>query len=166
MGMSAASAGITRIRRLNDSVAVKAPSNFALAYINTYFLERGPQGTADLALRFPLPKIFIEGLTLEKSVSLKLEYGARNGGSKPVLIGWEPIGTNALPSFSGTLTAPEETDITCRLVIEGEYAPPGGLIGSVFDQLIGVRIARATLDALLAQFALAIDADYAARSYP
>ncbi len=38
--------------------------------MSTYFLERRPQTNgAELALRFPLPKLFVDGLPIEKRVS-------------------------------------------------------------------------------------------------
>jgi hypothetical protein len=155
------------VRRLTQTVPVKAPSSFALAFMSTYFLERGPQtGGAELALRFPLPKIFIDGLTLEKRVIVHLRYN-RGAGGESLAIGWEPLGEGAsLPSFDGTLVAAPETEATCRLTILGGYMPPGGMLGILFDRLIGYRIAHATIAALLAQFKESIEADYAVRLVP
>jgi hypothetical protein len=136
--------------------------------MSTYFLERGPQtGGAELALRFPLPKLFIDGLTLEKRVVVHLRYDRGAGGGESLAIGWEPLGGGAsLPSFEGTLVAAPETEATCRLTILGGYSPPGGIAGILFDRLIGYRIANATIAALLAQFKESIEADYAVRLVP
>jgi uncharacterized membrane protein len=136
--------------------------------MSTYFLERGPQtGGADLALRFPLPKLFIDGLTLEKRVVVHLHYNRGAGGGESLAIGWEPLGEGAsLPSFDGTLAATAETEASCRLTILGGYTPPGGIAGILFDCLIGYRIANATIAALLAQFKESIEADYAVRLVP
>ncbi len=156
------------MRRLSNSAAVKAPASFALAYIATYFLERESRDSAKLALRFPLPNFLIDGLTVEKvvAVSLAVEYAAADSGNKRVLINWQPAGTRLLPSFSGTLAAAAAGEELCRLTIEGGYVPPGGLAGAIFDNLVGIRIARATLTALLAQLGQAIEADYLRRMLP
>jgi hypothetical protein len=154
------------LRRLARSAMVKAPSSFALAFVSTYFLERGPQtGGAELALRFPLPRFIVDGLTLEKRVLVHLSYSG-GSGDHPLTIGWQPVGKGPLPSFDGTLAATPESEATCRLTIGGAYAPPGGVPGAIFDELIGVRIARATLAALLDQFKSAIESDYAIRLVP
>ncbi len=155
------------VRRLTQTVPVKAPSSFALAFMSTYFLEHHPQtGGAALALRFPLPKFFIDGLTLEKRVVVHLRY---TGGSatQALAIGWEPLGEGtSLPSFEGTLVASPETESSCRLTILGAYTPPGGIAGMLFDRLIGFRIATATIAALLAEFKSSIESDYAIRLVP
>ncbi len=54
------------------------------------------------------------------------------------------------PAFTGTLTlsAGEDYDET-ELRLDGQYDPPGGAAGHAFDELVGRRIAHATLGALL-----------------
>lgn len=154
------------MRGLTRSVSVKAPSSFALAFMNTYFMDRGAQRNgAELALRFPLPRFIVDGLTIEKRVMVHLDYAA-GGSGRPFHIGWQPLGKGPLPNFSGTLAAGAESESTCRLSITGSYVPPGGIFGLGFDQLIGVRIAGATLTALLEQFKDAIESDYAVRLVP
>jgi hypothetical protein len=139
-----------------------------MAFMSTYFLERGRQTNgAELALRFPLPKLFVDGLTLEKRVNVHLRYHRGGSPSESLGIGWEPRGDGtALPNFEGTLVAQPETEGSSRLTILGGYTPPGGVVGLVFDRLIGFRIANATVAALLAEFKESIEADYAARLVP
>ena len=103
---------------------------------------------AELALRFPLPKLFVDGLTVEKKVMVRLRY-ADGGGSRPLTIGWLPVGVGPLLGFEGTLGATPDSESTCRLTIAGSYTPPGGIAGVVFDQFIGVHIANATVTALV-----------------
>jgi hypothetical protein len=132
--------------------------------MSTYFLEQGRRaGGSDLALRFSLPRFIVEGLTIEKRVTVYLSVNA--GDSNHALsIAWQPTGSGPLPGFEGTLSAMPQADDTSALIISGSYTPPGGFAGKIFDELIGVRIANATLAALLAQFKSAIEADYRARS--
>ncbi len=54
------------------------------------------------------------------------------------------------PAFEGTLaiSAGEDYDETA-LQINGTYEPPGGNVGRAFDDLLGRRMAHATMSALL-----------------
>lgn len=66
-----------------------------------------------------------------------------------VAFAWRPAWPG-FPSFGATLTvrpAGEETE----LVLEGSYVPPGGVIGRLFDRVVGEKLAARTMDALLGQ---------------
>ena len=54
------------------------------------------------------------------------------------------------PGFEGTITlrAGEDYD-ECELALDGRYEPPGGIAGKLFDDVVGRRIAHATLGSLL-----------------
>jgi hypothetical protein len=54
------------------------------------------------------------------------------------------------PGFEGTITlrAGEDYD-ECELELNGRYEPPGGIAGKLFDDVVGRRIAHATLGSLL-----------------
>jgi hypothetical protein len=58
-------------------------------------------------------------------------------------------GTRFFPDFHGALRLRIDSVETTRLTLEGTYRAPFGAFGLVFDQLIGRRIARATLRDLL-----------------
>jgi hypothetical protein len=54
------------------------------------------------------------------------------------------------PGFTGTLTLSSGEDYSeTELKLDGRYDPPGGVAGRAFDELLGRRIAHATLGALL-----------------
>jgi hypothetical protein len=54
------------------------------------------------------------------------------------------------PGFTGTLTLSAGEDYgETELKLDGLYDPPGGVVGQAFDELLGRRIAHATLSALL-----------------
>jgi hypothetical protein len=54
------------------------------------------------------------------------------------------------PGFEGTLTLSAGEDYgESALDLEGRYDPPGGAAGKIFDEVVGQRIAHATLSALL-----------------
>ena len=64
---------------------------------------------------------------------------------------WRPA-WHGFPSFGATLTVRtvgEETE----LVLEGSYEPPGGVVGRLFDRVVGQKLAARTMDALLDQLA-------------
>ena len=58
-------------------------------------------------------------------------------------------GTRFFPDFHGALRLRIASVEETRLTLDGTYQPPFGAFGAVFDQLIGRRIARATLHDLL-----------------
>ena len=63
---------------------------------------------------------------------------------------WEAEGGGTFPVFDGFLSvAADEYYNSYWLVIEGDYEPPGGLAGKVFDAVLGNRIAVATTRNLL-----------------
>jgi hypothetical protein len=54
------------------------------------------------------------------------------------------------PGFAGILTLSSGEDYSeTEIKLDGEYAAPGGVAGRAFDELLGRRIAHATLSALL-----------------
>jgi hypothetical protein len=54
------------------------------------------------------------------------------------------------PGFEGTITLRAGEDYNeCELELDGRYEPPGGVAGKLFDDLVGRRIAHATLGSLL-----------------
>jgi hypothetical protein len=68
-----------------------------------------------------------------------------------VAFAWRPR-WRGFPSFGATLTirpAGQETE----LVLDGSYEPPGGMVGRVFDRIVGQALAARTMDALLDQLA-------------
>ena len=64
-----------------------------------------------------------------------------------LLVAWKPDNT-ALPDFRGVLTVrPKDRGVWMRL--QGNYEPPFGLAGKIFDTLAGNRIASRTMQRLL-----------------
>lgn len=65
---------------------------------------------------------------------------------------WSAEGGGPFPVFDGVLTVGGDEDYNAFwLTLEGVYVPPGGVVGQVFDAVIGRRIAEATARGLLAQ---------------
>jgi len=150
------------VRELSSSVPVKAPSGFALAFLNGYIRDRaGVDCDACLPLRYTLTHL--AGLTLERDVGVRVEYVLQPDDAPATLdIAWEPD-ASLFPSFKGTLHAEATGKADCTLIIDGEYDAPGGVAGQLFDAMVGVRIAEGTIVQLLEQFREAIEDDYKKR---
>jgi hypothetical protein len=151
------------MRELSASIAVRAPSGFALAFLNTFVTDLGV-GAADPIMPMRYTVTQLAGLTLERDVTVRVEYVPQPGDEIALLnIAWEPDAT-LFPSFKGTLRAANTGERECVLSIEGMYDVPGGVAGQLFDAVIGVRIAYGTLEGLLVQFRDAIEEDYKKRT--
>jgi hypothetical protein len=150
------------VRELSASVPVKAPSGFALAFLNTYVRDRaGVDGDSCLPLRYTLTRL--AGLTLERDVAVRVEYVLREQDIPATLdIAWEPD-ASLFPSFKGALRADATGKAECTLIIDGQYDAPGGVAGQLFDAVLGVRIAQATIVQLLEQFRDVVEDDYKKR---
>jgi hypothetical protein len=141
---------------------VGTPRGFALAFAWTYFQQRAHStGTGGLPLRLPLDAV-AAGLSVNKPVTLEARCIESDGAPDAIGISWTPQGTTAFPRFEGTLTVAAEGEAS-RLALTGNYAAPGGIAGAAFDAVVGRRIARATIEALLQQLRVAAEADYRMR---
>ncbi len=150
------------MRELQASIPVKAPSGFALAFLSTYVSDLGGPGSdSRLPMRYTLSQL--AGLTLERDVTVRVEYEPQAGDAPALLrICWEPDAT-IFPSFEGKLHAEPAGEGACTLTIGGTYDVPGGVAGQLFDAVVGVRIAAGTLEQLLETFRDAIEDDYKKR---
>lgn len=149
------------MRDLSASISVRAPSGFAIAFLNTYVRDLGGGADSTLAMRFTITHL--AGLTLERDVTVRVEYNSQPGDVPADLnICWDPD-ASIFPSFDGKLSAAATSKETCTLTIEGAYDVPGGVAGQLFDAVVGVRIAHGTIEKLLAQFRDAIEEDYKER---
>jgi hypothetical protein len=127
------------------------------------FLDRMVLGRGELLfdLRLPASALGLPSrLALEKRVIAKLSY-VRDADelNRMVSLSWAPEGGGPYPTFSGTLVADAAVDADGSVVsISGQYEPPGGIAGGIFDVLLGRHIARATLRELLKRIRDGIEA--------
>lgn len=76
-----------------------------------------------------------------------------------LLIAWRPQTAKMFPEFRGVLTVrPKHQGVSLRLT--GQYAPPYGPAGKVFDLFAGRMIARRTMRHLLDELAGEIESAY------
>jgi hypothetical protein len=150
------------VRELSASIPVKAPAGFALAFLNTYVRDlHGPGSDSTLPMRYTVTQL--AGLTLERDVTVRVEYLAQPHDAPALLrICWEPE-ASLFPSFEGTLHANATGESACILSVTGTYDVPGGVAGQLFDAIVGVRIAHGTLVQLLERFRDAVEEDYKKR---
>jgi hypothetical protein len=73
-----------------------------------------------------------------------------------VALHWN-AGTRLFPDFHGELRLRIASVDETLLTLEGEYRPPLGPLGAVFDALVGRRIARSTMSELLGRIAKAME---------
>jgi hypothetical protein len=143
MGVASRDSGnYSRMTRIARTARIHEPHADVIARLQEFFAQR--------------PKLRVRALgssTAEVDVRYSLLYdwtmvAPPRGG---MAFAWRP-GWRGFPSFGATLTvrpAGKDTD----LVLEGSYEPPGGVVGHLFDHLVGQRLAARTIDALLDQLA-------------
>lgn len=147
---------------IREEVFVKCPPQKAQTYIVQYLKSLGSEGGAS-RLKLTATVGSEEGtqVTLvheaiavfEPLSSATLEY--------KVLIHWTPTGNEPLPRFDGAFHVQWDEEYgNSRLVIEGRYEPPLGVVGKVFDAAAGQKIARNTMAALLRNLRDAIASAY------
>ena len=82
---------------------------------------------------------------------------------EPWKVHWTPAQGGPFPDFDGTLTVRAgENYETAILELEGEYEPPLGAAGRVFEAAVGHRIAANTGQALLETIGEQMEARYRA----
>jgi len=70
-------------------------------------------------------------------------------------VDWAPSGEGPYPTFSGVMNVyPESDPRESRLEIDGNYEAPGGIVGRLFDALVGRRMARVSLADLVERIAI------------
>jgi len=65
-------------------------------------------------------------------------------------------GSKLFPNFRGTVRFRIEQTFT-RVLVDGSYAPPLGVLGAAFDRFIGRHLAARTLDDLAGRIARALE---------
>ncbi len=81
---------------------------------------------------------------------------------QPWRIRWVPHDSGPYPSFDGTLTVRADEDYNGSILeLHGEYEPPLGAAGLLFDAVVGTRIASATARELLRQIGEQLERQYA-----
>lgn len=147
------------MRAVAEKVRVLAPFDSAGRYLDSFFanhrIER--KGPARVTLA-------VGGIT--RAVEVTTEPLCRPGVRVPGLrIHWKSMHAGAYPIFDGDLVAFSDDDGRAFwLVLSGGYEPPGGVSGKLFDEIVGQKIADASVQAFLNNVRLAVERHFAAET--
>ncbi|HEY0383764.1 MAG TPA: hypothetical protein VGC72_16345 [Candidatus Elarobacter sp.] len=140
---------------------VRCPFSVAHDYAEDFFAD----AAAGVELHVPLRDLApTRGGQLRRRVRLvaarRPDEHERGRAHDALEIDWT-AGTRFFPDFRGHLRLRIASVETTLLSLEGSYQPPFGAFGTVFDLVIGRRIARATLRDLLRRLGDAMEQRYA-----
>jgi hypothetical protein len=134
---------MTRIEQHID-VAVRCKDVPKLA---ERYLESLPYSARDGA--HTVLRAWVAHFAVECEVLLKISPRSWSQRRAVLDVHWRPLGDGPYPTFTGTLCAEEIEAGWSRLDLDGEYAPPGGIVGAAFDAVLGHRIAAESVHDLL-----------------
>lgn len=91
---------------------------------------------------------------LSRTAFVRLGQSRQRPADKAIMISlsWRDLDSDAFPQFHGEIEIVPMATNLIQVAIIGEYKPPFGVIGAVFDAAIGKSIAEATAKELLARF--------------
>lgn len=137
---------------------VRCPFSVAHEYVEDFFADISARGAeVRVRLRDLVPSV---GGRLKRPVQIDLGRRADEAEAGRAHDAFEvcwTAGTRFFPDFRGTLRLRIASIEETRLTLEGEYHPPLGPAGAVFDAVLGRRIARATMGDLLRRLARAME---------
>lgn len=137
---------------------VHAPLASADAFLKAYLAaHQAPKGDG--------ARIVLQAGSMAQAAIITLHPAHRPADMTPrYKVHWEAEGGGPFPVFDGELTIGSDVDYNAfYVVIDGEYAPPGGIAGQVFDAVVGHRIATACARGLLNEIRTEIEARFAAQ---
>lgn len=138
---------------------VDRPPAIAEGYVESAIRAISPDGI--LRLRMPLHVPGRDPSAIEQDVRYELHHRRDESGLNDVIaIAWQVDGPVPMPGFQGTIGADWSSDGDDRqsvLRLEGTYAPPGGIVGELFDEAVGSLMATATMRDLLRRIARKVD---------
>ena len=136
---------------LRDQTSVRGTVIQTEASLESYFAsQRGLDGIARLRLRVPVSGTS-PGLFIDREVRIEAWRDRDDQNLNDLIrIRWTPEGSVVFPKFAGTLVVWGESDPHLSFIeLDGDYKPPLGAAGELFDETIGHRIAQSTARELL-----------------
>ncbi len=143
--------------QLHEYISVNCPFDRVPGYLATYFAQMGESGDRPAVIELRAP---VGEARLERDVIAHLSPKPGYTGYTRIGITWAPKDGGPYPTFEGVLSASQETEDGCRLDLDGEYTPPLGPIGAVFDAVVGHGIAQATANDLLHHIRTVLEESY------
>jgi hypothetical protein len=154
---------VTAVSRVTVQRVARSPFSVAFEYAAGFFNEAADRGAEfGLPLRALVPTLGGRLHAPVRIVAMQRPDDAEPGRAHDAFeVSWT-AGTRFFPDFRGTLRLRIASVDETLLTLEGEYRPPFGGAGAVFDVLIGRRIARATMGDLLERLAAEMEKRQAA----
>jgi hypothetical protein len=142
---------------LHDAISVDGSAERNMLRLERFFESlRGKDGVSRLRLRVPTDGP-AQGLAIEREVRVEARRPRGEASLNDLmLITWLPEGTAVFPAFQGMLIVRSENG-TSSIELDGNYTPPFGVAGQVFDATIGHRIAQSTARELLKDLKAAVE---------
>jgi hypothetical protein len=142
------------VAHVKESVVVHWPSGRVPSYLEWYLdqLSGSDGNKATLELRVPGDLLGMPGgvnVGRDVTATFAPTGDELNRQEQRMSIRWAPKGGGPFPAFAGVLALSAQPGSQCLLTLEGDYEPPLGLAGEVFDAALGQRIAHATAQELL-----------------
>jgi hypothetical protein len=139
------------MNHVRDRTSVRCSLSETEARLESYFAsKRAPNGVTRLRLHVPVRAPVSgrpHGLYADREVLVEA-WRDRDGVNLNDLmrVTWSPEGSAAFPKFSGTLiVCGDEDPRISHIELDGNYEPPLGAMGEVFDAAIGQRLAESTV---------------------
>ena len=151
-------------RRLRERTQIHCPVEQTEARVLAFFESRADSdGATRLKLRVPIDRGGALQFSVERDVRVEVRRSRDERNLNDELrIAWSPEGTAVLPRFEGSLVVWGGEDPALSLLeLDGNYVPPMGSAGQLFDETIGRRIAQVTARELLDDIKRWIEARHA-----
>jgi hypothetical protein len=151
------------VSKIYQAIYVDCPPQRAQAYLLSHFENsRRRHGRAMVPLTATLGSKSGAHVTVERNATATFAPSTNVGGLEyQVQIEWTPATNEPLPKFDGTFRVQWDEEYgRSRLVLEGEYEPPLGIVGRAFDATVGRRVAQNTVESLLETLRLEIESAY------
>lgn len=135
--------------KLNTRYHVHCPYVRAREYLHEVLQEASQNRLPRLlSLTAPVPGT---GIEFTKEVRVVCAPGVDPMHfDEPWKVSWEPVAGGTYPTFDGQLTVRADEDYDGAILeLTGEYTPPLGTAGILFDAALGQKIAKATTIRLL-----------------
>lgn len=149
------------MRELREQVTLECPVEQAEDRILAFFAaNRAADGTLRMRLRVPAGAESRFNYSISRLVRVDVQLGKdENALNEVIAVSWRPEGTAMLPRFEGKLTVWGGDDPSSTVLeLSGQYLPPFGIAGQVFDEAIGRQIAHSTAAEFLSDIKRAVDA--------
>jgi hypothetical protein len=130
------------VKLVAADVLADCPFSIAQNYAEA-FLRQAQAASGDFAIRVPIgfmPAAVRHRVTM--TFALQSDVAERGRGHDEIGVRWK-AGTSLLPDFSGTVRFRIAGGGTL-VRVEGSYSVPFGVVGELFDDLAGARVAHAS----------------------